>query len=265
MTTNNTYDVEKQILFRDGVVQLTGLLDSDDLSELNNAIDDNINRPSPFGTQMQKDASGGKFFMDFNNWNRLDSIGSFCRKDKIIKAIKKLTGSKTGRLFHDHVLVKEGASIATPWHQDRPYYIFKGDLNLSIWMPSSGVSRNSSLIYWRGSHLLNKIYMPKGFADGKNLGVDSRFQELRPELIPKADIIDFDMKAGDALVFFNNTIHGSKPHTDSSTRKALSLRILLDGAAMTEKYVNATPPFDRLGVKVVEDGAVPDRFPILWD
>ena len=69
MTTNNTYDVEKQILFRDGVVQLTGLLDSDDLSELNNAIDDNINRPSPFGTQMQKDASGGKFFMDFNNFH----------------------------------------------------------------------------------------------------------------------------------------------------------------------------------------------------
>jgi len=33
---------------------------------------------------------------------------------------------------------------------------------------------------------------------------------------------------------------------------------------MTKDYINATPPFDRMGVKVVEDGDIPERFPKLW-
>jgi ectoine hydroxylase-related dioxygenase (phytanoyl-CoA dioxygenase family) len=262
--TKNTLNEYKNNLMDDGVVHLHGLLDEFDLLELNAAIDENMNKPSPFGTQLQNDDSGGKFFTDFNNWKRLPKIENFCRKGNILEAIKSLTGSKTGRLFHDHVLVKEGSSIATPWHQDRPYYIFKGDLNLSIWMPTGDVAEDSSLIFWRGSHKFNNLYMPKGFADGRALGDDDRFLDLKVDDIPSSDIMSFDMKAGDAIVFLNNTVHGSRPHSGPEARRALSIRMLLDGASMTSDYVNATPPFDRMGVKVVEGGEIPERFPVLW-
>jgi ectoine hydroxylase-related dioxygenase (phytanoyl-CoA dioxygenase family) len=248
----------------DGVVQIGSLFDQSDLRELDVAIDDNMRMPSPFGGYLQKKETGGSFFMDFNNWNRITSIYDFIKKEKISSTIKGITGSHHGRLFHDSVLVKEGASIATPWHHDRPYYIFKGDLNLSIWIPSTDVGRESSLIFWAGSHKNNAIYMPKGFADGKSLGDDDTYEELNSSFIPQDKIIDFEMKAGDALVFFNNTVHGSKPHNGNTARRALSIRMLLDGARLTKKYVNATPPFDRMGVKIVEDGEVPERFPELW-
>ena len=68
----------------------------------------------------------------------------------------------------------------------------------------------------------------------------------------------------DAIIFYNNTLHASKPHSDSTRREALSVRLLLDGSSMTKDYINATPPFDRMGVKVVEDGVIPERFPKLW-
>lgn len=260
----NIIEAYREKLKIDGVVQIKSLFDQSDLRELDDAIDDNMRQPSPFGAYLQKKETGGSFFMDFNNWNRLTSIYNFIKKEKIISTIRGITGSQHGRLFHDHVLVKEGASIATPWHQDRPYYIFKGDLNLSIWIPSTDVGRDSSLIFWVGSHKNDAIYMPKGFADGKSLGDDDTYEELNAALIPQDKIIDFDMKAGDALVFLNNTVHGSQPHTSETARRALSIRMLLDGARLTKKYVNATPPFDRMGVKIVEDGEVPERFPQLW-
>ena len=106
--------------------------------------------------------------------------------------------------------------------------------------------------------------MPKGFADGKALGQDEGFTELDPDKIPPDEILDFEMAAGDAIVFFNNTVHGSRPHNGLKPRRALSIRMLLDGAKLTTKYVNATPPFDRMGVKVQEDGDIPERFPRLW-
>ena len=260
----NISAVHKERFFEDGVVLLQKLLDDTDLNELDNAISENLQNPSPFGVELQKDTSAGRFFTDFNNWGRLPSIRAFCEKSIIRDAIKDLTGSKTGRLFHDHVLVKEGSSIATPWHQDRPYYIFKGDLNLSIWMPVGGVKRENSLVFWKGSHKSKTVYMPKGFSDGRELGDNEAFQTLDPAMIPSEDILDFEMAPGDALVFFNNTVHGSKPHDGSEARRALSIRLLLDGASMTKMYVNATPPFDRMGVKIVEDGDIPDRFLSLW-
>lgn len=263
MTDENTL-FYKQQLHADGVVHIRGLLNQDDLQELNSTIDEVLANPSPFGVQLQKPETGGMFFTDFNNWSRLTKVENFCRKQKILNMIQALTGSSTAYLFHDHILVKEGNSIATPWHQDRPYYIFEGDLNLSIWMPTTDVTEDSSLEFWRGSHKSNELYMPKGFSDGRALGNNSDFVELNENDIPQCERMTFDMKAGDALVFFNNTVHGSRPHVSSEPRRALSIRMLLDGAKMTTKYVNATPPFDRMGVTVIEGAEVPERFPQLW-
>ena len=52
------------------------------------------------------------------------------------------SGSKTVRLFHEHVLVKEpGADVPTPWHHDQPYYCVDGRQNVSLWAPLDPVGR----------------------------------------------------------------------------------------------------------------------------
>ena len=67
-------------------------------------------------------------------------------------------------------MVKSGNAIPTPVHHDRPYHIVKGDLNCSVWIPVGNVERISSLIFYKSSHKINKLFLPKAFIDGKNIG-----------------------------------------------------------------------------------------------
>ena len=55
--------------------------------------------------------------------------------------------------MHEDIIIKEGNMVQeTPVHHDRPYFVTKGELNLSIWITSSGVSRSSSLLMYAKSH-----------------------------------------------------------------------------------------------------------------
>ncbi len=204
--------------------------------------------------------------MDFNNWRRLPYIEKVCRYKKIIELVTTLTNSKKCWLFHDHVLVKNNKAISTPVHHDRPYHIFKGDLNCSIWMPVDKIKRESSLVFYKGTHKLDKLFLPKDFSNGKDIVKNNMnyFTSLDDFNLSSFDAIDFEMNIGDVIVFFNNCLHGSHIHNSTFQRRALSVRYLLDGATMTKKYINATPPFDKMGLKIEEDSLVPElRFPLL--
>ena len=250
-------------LFEDGFTHIKSLLNDDEIALLINAIETNMDNPSPFSKNMISE-NGGRFFMDFNNWNRLKPIKDFCFLPKITDLVIDLTGSKKCWLFHDNVLVKYKHGSATPIHQDRPYYIFKGDLNLSVWITPDYVPKNSSLIFYKKTHKMNKIFMTKNFVDGKNMGINSDFETINDETFKDCEKIVFDVSPGDALVFFNNTVHASNRHICETPRRALSVRLLLDGATMTKKYFSATPPYDKFGIKIEEDAPVPeDLFPLL--
>ena len=256
-------DYSKQ-LFENGFVQIKGLLNKEELELLVSAIDSDMHKPSPFARIMESDKKG-KFFMDFNSWKRLPLISQMCRLPKLVNLVTELTGSNKCWLFHDHVLVKDKDASPTPIHHDRPYYIFKGDLNLSVWMTPDHVPANSGLIFYKGTHKIDKLYMPRSFRSGSNIVEQHEgFELISEETVKDFEAVSFDMEPGDALVFFNNTIHAAHPHTSEIRRRALSVRYLLEGATMTKKYINATPPFDRMGVKVEEDAPVPENyFPLL--
>lgn len=252
-----------ETLFKDGVVYINRLLEGVELDDLIKAIESNQTAPSPFGKVIKSQDGKGDFFMDFNNWRRLPLIKKICYMPKIVNLVSGLTNSKDCWLFHDHVLVKNGRAVSTPWHQDRPYYIFKGDLNLSVWITADKVPKNSGLLFVRGSHKSNKMFMPRSFSTGANIDLKEGFEVLQESDIIKENIIDFDMEPGDAVVFFNTTVHSARAHHESLMRRSMSIRYLLSGASMTKQYVNATPPFDRMGVKVQEDGDIPEMFPKL--
>ena len=172
--------------------------------------------------------------------------------------------------MHEDIIIKKGKSVAeTPIHQDRPYFIFKGDLNLSIWISTKDVPRHSSLICYKGSHLMKELVLPKQFASGDNAdgytGLSKKgLVVLTDDLLEKYEAVDFDIKAGDGIIFFNKTLHASKKHFNRESRKNFIIRYLLDGASMTRTYYNNVPPYERMGVKIIEDGPVPEEhFPEL--
>lgn len=249
----------------DGFVHIDALLDTNELKKLKRALKDNINSPSPFGKSMKSD-KGGEFFMDFNNWKRLKSIQEICTNTKIVDLVTTLTNSKKCWLFHDHTLVKSGPAQATPIHHDRPYYIFKGNSNVSVWITADDVNRKSSLVFYKKSHQSETLYIPRAFDTGKYISKDQAegFKVIEEKDFKVYEPVDFEMKAGDAIIFFHNTVHSAKENNEGTLRRALSIRYLLDGTSMTKKYINATPPFDRMGVKVEEGDPVPENiFPLL--
>ena len=248
-------------LKNDGFVWVKSLFDSKEISKIDEAIEANIKSPSPFGKTIRSE-NNGEFFMDFNNWKRLKLVREVCESKKLVRLVKQLTNSEKCWLFHDHVLVKNGNAQSTPIHHDRPYYIFKGNLNLSVWITTTDIEKSSSLVYYKGSHKSNKLFLPRSFKDGEVIEYKNShgFEFINDDNFNDYEKVSFDMKAGDAIVFFHNTVHKARSHNSKQIRKALSVRYLLDGATMTKKYVNATPPFDRMGVDVIEDAPVPEKF-----
>jgi ectoine hydroxylase-related dioxygenase (phytanoyl-CoA dioxygenase family) len=251
-------------LFANGFTHVKSLLNKSEIELAISAIESNIQNPSPFAKNI-KSENGGVFFLDYNNWRKLPLIEKICKLPKIIDLITALTNSQKCWLFHDNVFIKKDLAIATPPHQDRPYYIFKGDLNLSVWITVDHVDNDSSLIFYKGSHKTNKIYTPKSFVDGSNIFKNSiSFENISSQTLKNFEKKDFDMKPGDALIFFNKTIHSSHPHCSNQKRRALSIRYLLDGACLTKQFIVATPPYDKMGVEIIEDGEVPEKiFPLL--
>lgn len=250
-------------LFNDGAIIVKRFFDTHEVQKIERAINDVMAQPSAFSSRMED--ADGSFFMDYNNWRRFPSVKSVCMRPKTVNFIRSITRSPNVWLFHDHVLVKNGKAKETPWHHDRPYYIFKGDLNLSLWTPTCDVPAHQGMVFLRGSHKTGKLYVPKSFRDGGDLEIKEGFEKFHPKLLEQFDHLTFELHKGDAILFLNNVLHSAAAHATDFSRSALSVRYLVGDASLTKKYVNATPPFDRLGVKVEEDGPVPeDKFPLLY-
>lgn len=245
-------------LIENGVVVLRSFYNDHEMSMIKKAINSAVDKPSPFKSFTEN--SNGSFYMDFANWRRVKELETACKYKKTVDTLKELVGSEKCWLFHDHILIKSGEAPPTPWHHDRPYYIFKGNMNLSIWTPLEDVPKETGMVFLKGSHLSSDMYMPRSFKDGSEIEGEGEFKILDDAVLDLYEKLEFDLERGDALVFLNNTIHSAHAHKKNFERSSLSIRYLMDGASLTNNYINATPPFDRMGVKVVEDQVVPEKF-----
>jgi ectoine hydroxylase-related dioxygenase (phytanoyl-CoA dioxygenase family) len=242
-----------------GVALIKNFCSSGNLLELvKKSIEFSLNNPSPFAKTINN--GSGDFFYDYWTYKRNKNILELLKSKDLINKIKLISDNKKLNFFHDHILVKSNSAPDTPWHQDRPYYFVDGKKNFSIWITTDYIQENSSLAFCRKSHLSGNEYLPVSFENKKIIGNNSFLKELNDEIIydEAANGIEiYKMKPGDAIIFNNKTIHKSMPSALDKTRSALSLRFIGDNAFLTKKYVNATPPFDKFGMEIIE-GAKPD-------
>ena len=107
---------------RDGAVCVRQAFSNADIALATEAIEANLADLSPLAKRASADDDGA-FIEDFRSWQRLPEMERFIRESPGAAIAGELTGSKTIRLYHDHLLVKEpGTRQHTPWHQDQPYY-----------------------------------------------------------------------------------------------------------------------------------------------
>jgi ectoine hydroxylase-related dioxygenase (phytanoyl-CoA dioxygenase family) len=259
-------DQETIVAFRrDGACVLRGPF-KDWVETLRAGVARNMAEPSADARIYRGPHGSGRFFGDYCNWNRIPEYRDFIFHSSARDIGRALMGSKSVRLFHEHVLVKEaGADVPTPWHQDQPYYCVDGNDTVSLWIPLDSVPRERTLEFVSGSHRWGKYYRPERFnrtALNENDGL-----EPVPDIDGNRDkyqILGWALEPGDAVAFSYLTLHGAPANTSMvEQRRAFSLRLLGDDVRFARREgINTSPPFRSVSLP---HGAVMDapEFPLL--
>lgn len=244
-----------------GVVLLKGFCKNNRLNLVKSAIEFAEKNPSPFGKKIKNEK--GEFFYDFWTYKRNLAIKQLLSDPDLINTVKSLVKTKELKFFHDHILVKQPSAPSTPWHQDRPYYFIDGPKTFSIWITPDEILEENSLAFCNKSHKGGNEYVPVDFKSFTNIGNHQSLKFLDNDAIQQETskgIIVFRMQPGDAILFNNRTLHKSLPSSEDRKRSALSLRFVGDNTKITTICSNPTPPFHKLGMKMIEGAPLEDKW-----
>ena len=228
---------------KDGVVLIKGLF-ADHIEALREGVAANMAEPGPYASENKKEGETGRFFDDYCNWTRIAQFQAVVQNSPAAEVAADLMRSETVQMFHDHVLVKEpGTSMATPWHQDGPYYFVEGQQTISFWSPLDPV-KQATLRCVAGSHRWEKEVLPTRWVSEEGFFPD----EGRYIPVPDPDaegmkVVEFEMEPGDAVAFNYRTLHGARGNQSDSRRRAFSLRLVGDDARYVERPGRTSPPF----------------------
>ena len=67
-------DADAEFYRRNGAVVIRGLLTTEEVDKLREAIDWNISNPGPLGATASLNTDPGRFFEDFCNWQRIPAF-----------------------------------------------------------------------------------------------------------------------------------------------------------------------------------------------
>jgi len=228
---------------RDGVVLVKGLY-ADHVDTLRRGIAANMADPGPYASNNEKAGQTGRFFDDYCNWQRIPEFVEVVERSPVAEVAADLMRSDLVQMFHDHVLVKEpGTSMATPWHQDGPYYFVEGRQTISFWSPLDPV-REATLRCVAGSHLWDKEVLPTRWVSEEGFFADEG--QYMPVPDPEAEgmrIVEFPMEPGDAVAFNYRTLHGARGNTSTARRRAFSIRLVGEDARYVERPGRTSPPY----------------------
>ncbi|MGJ7531222.1 phytanoyl-CoA dioxygenase family protein [Variovorax sp. GB1P17] len=252
---------------RDGAVCIRQLLTPDELALLRDGIEANLAAPSPRAKVASRPDDPGRFFEDFCNWQDIDAFRRFIFEAPLARLAQRLMGSRTVRLYHDHLLVKEpGTRQRTPWHQDQPYYNIEGEQNISMWIPVDPVSRAATLEFVAGSHK-GPWLMPRTFMDNHAKWFPEGSLQDLPDIEGARErfpIVGWDIEPGDFVCFHMLTLHAAAGVEGPSRRRVFSVRFMGDDIRHAPRSWKTSPDFPGLA-EVLPAGAPMDdaRFPLL--
>ena len=228
---------------RDGVVLIKGLF-ADQVELLRQGVEENMENPGPFASENKKEGQTGRFFDDYCNWDRIPAFKQAIQESPVADVAADLMQSQSVQMFHDHVLVKEpGTSMATPWHQDGPYYFVEGQQTVSFWSPLDEVT-DATLRCVAGSHRWEKEVLPTRWVSEEGFFADEG--QYMPIPDPDAEgmtVLEYAMQPGDAVAFNYKILHGARGNTSTSRRRAFSLRLVGDDARYVERPGRTSPPY----------------------
>lgn len=266
----SSFELEPEMIesyARDGVVCVRGVLDPEQIQQAIRGIHQVLDKPS----QLAQVASGaddpGRFTEDFRRWPDISDIAELAQRSRVPEIAAGLMATPEVRLYHDHVLVKEGGTRQrTPWHQDQPYYNVDGR-GVSAWIPVDPVPEAGCLEVLAGSHR-GPWLMPRTFLAGDAKWFpEGALAELPDVEADRSsfDIRQYEMAPGDAIFFDFLAVHGAPGFPFAGRRRVLSLRYLSDGVRHAPRRWRTSPPFEGLD-RELSAGQPMDHplFPVVW-
>ena len=259
---------------RDGVIRLPQAVDPEWVDRMNKVVDAQLARPSTWANDANPGAATNRMFTDRYQWRDNPEIKAYIFESGIAQLAAQAMQSNGVRFYFDHILVKEpNTAVATPWHQDVPYWPFLGKQICSVWLALSDVTvEQSAMEFARGSHASGKYYLPELFGardNHPNDWINSGEGETVPAIEDKRedyDIVGWDMRAGDAVLFSAWILHGA-PGNSSTTRRraAISTRWLGDDAVW-HPHPGADPTVTQDDVSLAPGEFAHDEqvFPLVW-
>ncbi|MFQ5918473.1 MAG: phytanoyl-CoA dioxygenase family protein [Thermoplasmata archaeon] len=259
VTTRQVEDYQKK-----GVVVLRGVF-HDWIPTLRKGAEFNAENPSDRALTHRDGRFEGRFLEDFCSWQRIPEYEDFIYNSSMGALAARLMKSRSAQFFHDHYLDKEAAtSVATPWHQDSPYYCVQGEQTVSFWIPLDPREEEVSLRCVAGSHKLPKEIRPTSWSTMDSFyGDDASFMDLPDIETGDYDIEAWAMKPGDAVAFNFKMIHGANANTGRSPSRTLSFRLLGDDVRYLQRPGRTSPNFPDINLKDGERMRE-DWFPVIW-
>ena len=252
---------------RDGAVCLRGVLTPAEVDLLRAGIDANLARPSPRAKVASRPDDPGFFIEDFCNWQTNDAYRGVIFGSALGAAAGALTGSRTVRLYHDHMLTKgPGTRAPTPWHQDQPYYNVEGRQNCSFWIPVDPVPRAATLEFVAGSHR-GPWLMPRSFMDNEAKWFPEGSLADLPDIEAtraEREILGWALEPGDAVAFHMLALHASRGA--DARRRVFSVRFLGDDMRHAPRAWITSPEVPGLAAELPAGAAMEHAlFPVVWE
>jgi len=213
----------------EGAVCLRKYISRGWVEKLRVATELNLSNPGPLCDEHSAASeTAGRFHDDQFLWLRHESFRQYVLASGVGALAAKAMGSKTAHIFYDQLLVKEPGTVApTPWHNDTSYWQLSGSQICSIWVALDDVPASAGVAYVKGSHKWGLRHSITNFSgsDTSNKNVyDGVGDEPGLMMVPDVEtlvekgecqLLKWDMRAGDALLFDSACLHGAPGNTGS--------------------------------------------------
>lgn len=263
-------DSERANFERDGVICLRGVVPPNEVAGmLATTLEFMESGRGRVREGKREPGAAGRFFSAAYMSATEPAFRAFAHNSVLPGVAAQLMGGETTRFYYDQLFVKEpGTQAPTPWHNDLPFWPFRGNDLISLWVALTPVNRETSgLEYVAGSHKWNKSFR------AITPDYDPRFADATLEPCPDysdpenrqgVNVVSWDMRPGDVLAHHPMAVHGAGGNASAVERRVgLSIRYLGRDVAWDPRPFTTTPPHP----PAVPAGAYPaddEAFPIVW-
>jgi ectoine hydroxylase-related dioxygenase (phytanoyl-CoA dioxygenase family) len=206
-------------LERDGVVCLRNAMQTDLIDRLRAEADQAVAEPSEYARFVNATDDSRVFYYEFNLWRRHPVLRDVTFNSQLADIGAALMRSNTVTLYYTNTFVKDAGAQnkVTPWHEDASYSRFVGNNVINLNVSYDPMPAETTLKFKQGSHLRTDA-----LSIGPTFEPGVEYDEAMPEQVPMPTQAELDtrfrtiywsVEPGDALIFYQRTLHAGPGNT----------------------------------------------------